>query len=98
MMIKIFTYLDEGCLQCKYALENLMKIEDWESYFEIVDICVNSSGEEKTEEQTLFSPQSMQYGITEGPTVVIVNGNDFTIENTKPDEMTEEYFRSLISY
>lgn len=95
-MIKIFTYLDEGCLACKYALNNMKKIQNWESYFEIVDICVDSSKEVKTQQEVAFSEQSLKYNITEGPTVVIVNGDNFTIENISPNDMTEDYFLSLI--
>lgn len=95
-MIKVFTYLDEGCEACKYVLNNLKKIENWQSNFEIVDICVNSSKEVKTKEEKAFSPQSLKYGITQGPTVVLVNGDDFAISKINPYDMTEEYFRSLI--
>ncbi len=95
-MVKIFTYLDEGCLQCKYALSNLKKIENWNSNFEIVDICVDSSKQVKTDEEKSFSTQALHYGITEGPTVVIVNGDNFSIEKINSNDMTEEYFRSLI--
>ncbi len=95
-MVKIFTYLDEGCIQCKYVLSNLKKIENWQSHFEIVDICVDSSKSEKTDEEKSFSSQALHYGISQGPTVVIVNGEDFSIEEISSDDMTEEYFRSLI--
>ena len=37
-MIKIFTYLDQGCEPCKHVLNNLKQIENWKNYFEIVDI------------------------------------------------------------
>jgi len=95
-MIKIFTYLDEGCQACKYALNNLKKIENWQSNFEIVDICVNSSKEVKTPQESAFSEQSLKYNVTQGPTVVIVNGDNFTIENINPNDMTEDYFKSFI--
>lgn len=96
-MIKIFTYLDEGCEACKYALNNLKKIENWKNYFEIIDICVDSSKEVKTDEEKSFSSQSLQYGITEGPTIVLVDGESFTIVKMNPYDMTEEYFKSLIN-
>jgi hypothetical protein len=95
-MIKIFTYLDQGCEPCKHVLNNLKQIENWKNYFEIVDICVDSSKEVKSTQESAFSEQALKYNITQGPTIVIVDGDNFSIENVKSDSMSEDYLRSLI--
>lgn len=96
-MIKIFTYLDEGCDLCKYVVGNMKKVENWENYFEIVDICVDSSTESKTESQTQFSAEALKYGITECPCVVIDDSNnEVQIIMAAETDMNTEYFESLI--
>ena len=91
-MIKVFSYLDEGCDLCKYIVGNMKKVDNWENYFEIVDICVDSSTESKTESQTQFSAEALEHGITEGPCVL--NGGVVTM--CTEIDMNTEYFESLI--
>jgi len=94
-MIKLFTYLDEGCLRCKEAIANLKNVPNWEDHFEIVDICVDSSPEVKTPEQTAFSEQAIEYGIKHGPCIVMADEDVFPVP-VYDQEISTEFFQSLI--